>query len=171
MMGQLVRPGLVDADLDAEVLAQTSAVADGLVASFQQIRANRAVLRQQLSAAGLVVAESSLGFPPLPTTCAADGSYAIERLLTTDLAAAAAVAVEGLTPPSEKRHWDLPHHKTLVAAEPHLEETATVLRAVMLGEELRLAASAPHDLVMLDEQAPGLKNANPWIRWVSFRDR
>lgn len=97
-----------------------------------------------------MVAEASLGFPPLPTTCAADGSYAIERLLTADLVAAAAVAVEGLTPPSEKRHWDLPHHKTFVAAELHLEETATVLRAVMLGKELRLATSAPHDLVMID---------------------
>jgi hypothetical protein len=37
-----------------------------------------------------------------------------------------------------------------VAAEPHLEDTATVLRAVMLGEELHLATRAPHDLVMLD---------------------
>jgi hypothetical protein len=142
------------ADLPAalveEVLAQTSAVAEGLLASFQNIRANRPALRDQLVHKGLVISDSSLGYPPLPTTCGADGSYAIERLLTTDLAAAAAVAVEGLTPPSERRHWDLPHHSTLVAAEPHLEDTATVLRAVMLGEELRLAASAPHDLVMLD---------------------
>jgi hypothetical protein len=142
------------ADLPAalveEVLAQTSAVAEGLLASFQNIRANRPALRDQLVHKGLVISDASLGYPPLPTTCAADGSYAIERLLTTDLTAAAAVAVEGLTPPSERRHWDLPHHKTFVAAEPHLEDTATVLRAVMLGEELRLAASAPHDLVMLD---------------------
>jgi hypothetical protein len=138
------------AALVAEILAQTTGVADDLVTSFQKIRANRAMLRKQLTASGLVISESSLGYPPLPTTCAADGSYAIERLLTTDLAAAAAVAVEGLTPPSEKRHWELPHHKTFVAAEPHLEDTATVLRAVMLGEELRLAVTAPHDLVMLD---------------------
>lgn len=142
------------ADLPAalveEVLGQTSAVAEGLLRSFSKIRKDRESLRSQLAKSGLVVSESSLGYPPLPTTCAADGSYAIERLLTTDLAAAAAVAVEGLTPPSEKRHWDLPHHKSFVAAEPHLEDTATVLRAVMLGEELRLATSAPHDLVMID---------------------
>ncbi len=142
------------ADLPAalveEVLGQTSAVAEGLLASFQRIRMDREALRSKLTKSGLVISESSLGYPPLPTTCAADGSYAIERLLTTDLAAAAAVAVEGLTPPSEKRHWDLPHHKSFVAAEPHVEDTATVLRAVMLGEELRLAASAPHDLVMMD---------------------
>jgi hypothetical protein len=142
------------ADLPAalveEVLDQTSAVAEKLLESFTRIRADRDSLRKQLIDSGLVVLESSLGYPPLPTTCATDGSYAIERLLTTDLAAAAAVAVEGLTPPSEKRHWDLPHHRTFVAAEPHLEDTATVLRAVMLGEELRLVTSAPHDLVMFD---------------------
>ncbi|GAB4310964.1 MAG: hypothetical protein Kow0097_12570 [Candidatus Bipolaricaulota bacterium] len=142
------------ADLPAalveEVLEKTAEVADGLLASFQQVKADRQSLRNQLTNSGLVMSESSLGYPPLPTTCATDGSYAIERLLTTDLAAAAAVAVEGLTPPSEKRHWALPRHKTFVAAEPHLEDTATVLRAVMLGEELRLAANAPHDLVMMD---------------------
>lgn len=142
------------ADLPAalveEVLDQTAAVADGLLASFQQVRADRTSLREQLAKSELVIPESSLGYPPLPTTCAADGSYAIERLLTTDLAAAAAVAVEGLTPPSEQRHWDLPRHKAFIAAEPHLEDTATVLRAVMLGEELRLATAAPHDLVMID---------------------
>jgi len=138
------------ASLVGEVLEQTTAVTDHLLASFQKIRADRRALREQLANSGRVVSESSLGYPPPPTTCAADGSYAVERLLTTDLAAAAAVAVEGLTPPSEKRHWELPHHKTFIAAEPHLEDTATVLRAVMLGEELRLATGAPHDLVMID---------------------
>lgn len=142
------------ADLPAalveEVLDRTTAIADGLLASFQKIRADRSALRDQLTKSGLVISESSLGYPALPTTCATDGSYAIERLLTTDLAAAAAVAVEGLTPPSEKRHWVRPHHKTFVAAEPHVEDAATVLRAVMLGEELCLATSAPHDLVMID---------------------
>jgi len=138
------------AALVEEVLEKTSAVAGRLLGSFQDIQAKRAALRERLVASGLVISESSLGYPPLPTTCGVDGSYAIERLLTTDLAAAAAVAVEGLTPPSEKRHWDLPRHKTFVEAEPHMEDTATVLRAVMLGEELRLAVSAPHDLVMLD---------------------
>jgi len=133
-----------------EVLAETATVAGELLATFQQVRQDRESMRRQLVESGMVIPESSLGYPPLPTTCGADGSYAIERLLTTDLVAAAAVVVEGLTPPSDKRHWDLPHHKSFVAAEPHLEDTATVLRAVMLGEELHLASEAPHDLVMLD---------------------
>lgn len=142
------------ADLPAalveEVLSETTAVAESLLTSFQQVREDRQSLRKQLVDSGLVITDSSLGYPPMPTTCAADGSYAIERLLTTDLAAATAVAVEGLTPPSEARHWEQPHHRIFVAAEPHDEDTATVLRAVMLGEELRLVTAAPHDLVMLD---------------------
>jgi len=142
------------ADLPAalveEVLGQTAAVAQELLASFQSVRGAREAMREQLLDSELVLSESSLGYPPLPTTCGADGSYAIERLLTTDLAAAAAVAVEGLTPPSEKRHWQHPHHRTFMAPEPHTEDTATVLRALMLGEELNLAVGAPHDLVMID---------------------
>ena len=142
------------ADLPAalvdDVLSQTSVVGQELLASLQNIKQEREKLRATLNASGMVIPESSLGYPSPPTTCAADGSYAIERLLTTDLAAAAAVAVEGLTPPSEKRHWEIPRHRSFVAAEPHLRDTATVLRSVMLGNELRLVTQAPHDLLMLD---------------------
>jgi NurA domain len=142
------------ADLPAalveEVLGQTTAVGDLLLSSFRELRDTRAARRQELITARVIRDDSSLGYPPLPTTCATDGSYAVERLLSADLAAAAAVAVEGLTPPSEKRHWEDPRHSTFIVAEPHSADTATVLRAVMLGRELLLASKAPHDLVMLD---------------------
>jgi hypothetical protein len=142
------------ADLPAalveEVLGQACAAGDLLLEEFKRIRSERPKFREMLETARLLRHESELGYPPLPTTAATDGSYAIERLLTTDLAAAAAVAVEGLTPPSETRYWDQPRHSTFVAAEMHNVDTATVLRAVMLGRELLLAVQAPHDLVMLD---------------------
>lgn len=142
------------ADLPAalvdEVLAKAAAAGGELLANFRRVQAERVQYRQFLVDRELVLHESVLGYPPLPTTCAADGSYAIERLLSADLATAAAVAVEGLTPPSEKRHWDRPHHATFVHVEPHHAETATVLRSLMLGHELLLATRAPHDLVMLD---------------------
>jgi hypothetical protein len=138
------------AALVEEVLEQTSRVGSALLDTFQRVKADRASLRQALAERKFTISDSSLGYPSLPTTCGTDGSYAIERLLTVDLAAAAAVAVEGLTPPSEKRHWERPHHSTFVVAEVHNAETATVLRAVMLGKELLLATCAPHDLVMLD---------------------
>jgi hypothetical protein len=70
--------------------------------------------------------------------------------LSADLVASAAVAVEGLTPPSEDRFWDQPHHKSFISIEKHNSDTSTVLRALMLGRELQLATSAPHELVMLD---------------------
>lgn len=133
-----------------EVLARTGEVAGSLLETFSQIKTKRGELRQRLEGSGLLLRKSDLGSPPYPTTCATDGSYAIERLLTTDLVAAAAVAVEGLTPPSELRHWEYPHHHTFIAAEPHHEGTSTILRAVMLGRELELALAAPHDLVLLD---------------------
>jgi hypothetical protein len=138
------------AALVEEVLDQTSRAGSVLLDTFQRVKSARATFREALARRHMVISEASLGYPPLPTTCGADGSYAIERLLTVDLAAAAAVAVEGLTPPSEKRHWEHPHHLTFVMPEVHHAETATVLRAVMLGKELLLAGGAPHDLVMLD---------------------
>jgi hypothetical protein len=143
------------ADLPAalveEVLKQTADVGDILLKTFHEVRQDRAALRQDLIDSGYILTEGSLGYPPLPTTCGTDGSYAIERLLTADLAAAAAVAVEGLTPPSEKRYWEQPRHTSFIVPEVHHEQTSTVLRSVMLGNELLLATRAPHDLVMIDQ--------------------
>ena len=138
------------AGLVEEVLRQTTKVGDLLLGGFQHVKKNREVLRNALLNKGHVISEGSLGYPPLPTTCAADGSYAIERLLTADLVAAAAVCVEGLTPPSEKRHWDQPHHISFIVPEVHHADTATILRAVMLGNELLLSCRAPHEVVMID---------------------
>ncbi len=87
---------------------------------------------------------------PIPTACGVDGSYAIERLLASDLVAAAAVAVEGLPPPSETRYWPEPRHLVLIETEAHEAETGTILRALMMGMELELAANAPHEVVFLD---------------------
>ena len=88
--------------------------------------------------------------PSYPTSCAVDGSFAIERLICTDLVAFAGVAMEGLTPPSEKRYWPNPHHISDVLTVPHSDNTASFARAVMMCMELELAATAPHDVVFLD---------------------
>lgn len=133
-----------------DVVGQTSFVAAELLKSFASVKEERKSLRRKLKESGLVIADSTLDMDVAPTTCATDGSYAIERLLMTDLVAAAAVAVEGLAPPTERRHWEFPRHKCFVAAEPHFTDTSTIVRAIMLGEELRLLVAAPHDLLMLD---------------------
>jgi hypothetical protein len=85
-----------------------------------------------------------------PTSCGIDGSYAVERLLSTDLAVAAAVAVEGLTPPTETRFWAQPKHHCIVKAVPHYNATSWVLRAIMMCMEMDLATKAPHDVILLD---------------------
>ncbi len=136
------------ASLVDEVLTEASNIGDELCKTLETLRMNQERYRKTLKQ--VVLHESSLDYPAFPTTCGIDGSYAIERLLTVDLAAAAAVAIEGLTPPSEQRFWETPHHRTYITAETHSSETSTILRAVMLGNELLLATKAPHDLIMLD---------------------
>ena len=88
--------------------------------------------------------------PANPTSSGVDGSYAIEKLIATDIVAIAAVAVEGLTPPTEKRFWPKPHHFSRVLTISHSDATAVVSRAVMMSMELILASRAPHDVVFLD---------------------
>lgn len=133
-----------------EVLEASTRLGTALVASLQELRARRPALRQALQAAGLLGHDRQFPWLPPPTTCGIDGSYAIERLLGSDLVACAAVAVEGLTPPSEVRHWPEPHHRALVQVLPHAAETGTLARALMLAFELELAAEAPHGVVFLD---------------------
>ncbi|MFY9177784.1 MAG: DNA double-strand break repair nuclease NurA [Caldicoprobacterales bacterium] len=142
------------ADLPAalveKLLSEASVAGMSMLETFKKFKENREQQRKVLIDKGLIIHESDLGYPPLPTTCGVDGSYAIERLLTVDFVASAAVAIEGLTPPSEKRYWEQPNHSVYISTEVHNPDTATVLRAVMLGRELQLAIKAPHDIVMLD---------------------
>ena len=133
-----------------EVLRRTDEVGRSLLQSFEHVRSERVSFRTKLQQSGRLGRDTDLEYPPIPSTCAVDGSYAVERLLTTDLAAAAAVAVEGLTPPSEKRFWEQPRHQVSVETEAHNEATGSVLRGLMMTMELSLAAKAPHDIVFLD---------------------
>jgi len=133
-----------------EVLDQTKDLSQKLLTDFKQLQALRQQGREKLSQQNMLRRAADLPYPPIPTTCAVDGSYAVERLLISDLAVGAAVAVEGLTPPSETRHWPEPRHQVWVAIEPHRAETSTRLRALVMGMELKLAEQAPHELVFLD---------------------
>lgn len=133
-----------------EVMQRTKDVGRSLLHSFEHIHTERAAMRDRLRQSGLLGRDGELEYPPIPSTCAVDGSYAVERLLTIDLAAAAAVAVEGLTPPSEKRYWEQPRHQVIVEAETHHEATGSVLRGLMMTMELSLASKAPHEVIFLD---------------------
>jgi len=133
-----------------DMLSKSEGVGERLFESFKVIQENRDKIRKQLQDENVLKRDTDIGYAEIPTTCGIDGSYAVERLLATDLAACAAVAVEGLTPPSEKRHWPKPHHISFIEPLMHNPDTGTVLRGLMMGMELELAAKAPHDIVFLD---------------------
>lgn len=133
-----------------EVLNRTEGIGKELLDSFEELREKKQEWRDQLVDSGKARRDSSLPRVQSPTTCGVDGSYAVERLLATDLVVAGAVAVEGLTPPSEKRFWPEPTYFVHVETEAHNPDTGSVLRAGMIGMELLLAANAPHELVLLD---------------------
>lgn len=138
------------AALVQEVLERTTEVGQTILESFDRIDSQRAKWRADLEKKKLLRHEAELEYIPIPTTCGIDGSYAVERMLATDLVSAAAVAVEGLTPPSEKRHWPDPHHLVSIEVEPHNSDTGTIARALMIGMELSLANQAPHEIVFVD---------------------
>lgn len=142
--------GELPAALVEEVLERTEGLGQKLLDGFEQVRKNRQQWREGLEEAKLLHRDAEVLYTGVPTTCGVDGSCAVERLLASDLVAAAAVAIEGLTPPSETRHWPEPRHQIWIETEAHEAETGTILRALMIGMELELAAQAPHEVVFID---------------------
>jgi len=138
------------AALVQEVLERTEEISQSLLNSFDDIREKKSSWRAQLVERDLVRKDSNLPLVPIPTCCGVDGALAVERLLAIDLVAVGAVAVEGLTPPSETRFWPEPRHFIYVDTEAHDAETSSVLRGLMMGMELQLAQNAPHEVVFLD---------------------
>lgn len=134
-----------------EMLNQCGKLGSNLSESFQRIYQSKIEMRKKLREKCLLNKDVGISFiHSNPTSCAVDGSFAIERLVYTDLIAFAGVAVEGLTPPSEKRYWPKPHHLSEVLTIQHNEHTGLIARAIMICMELELAAQAPHDVVLFD---------------------
>lgn len=134
-----------------DMLTQTDEVRNHLYYKFQKLIERRDEYREALIKEGLLKVDSDL--PPvdsISTACGVDGSFAIDRLIATDVVAVAGVAVEGLTPPSEKRFWPGPYHESIVISVDHSHATSVVLGAIMMFMELELAAKAPHDIIFFD---------------------
>ena len=138
------------ASLVQEVLDRTDEISKTLLETFDHIKNQKSNWRAKLAEKGLIQKKSNLSLVPVPTSCGVDGGMAIERLLSVDLVAVGAVAVEGLTPPSETRFWPEPYHTIYVDTETHNVDTGSILRGIMAGKELELAQNAPHDIVFLD---------------------
>ena len=133
-----------------DVFEQTEEIKQELLQSFEDLQVQKEEWREQLFEKDLLKVDSNLPLVPSPTTCGVDGSYAVEKLLATDVVVIGAVAVEGFTPPSVERHWSEPRHYVHIEVEDHNPDTSTILRAGMIGLELVLAQKAPHDIVLLD---------------------
>ncbi|MFN3467744.1 MAG: nuclease, partial [Candidatus Brocadiales bacterium] len=110
-----------------EMLSKSERIGEKLYDEFKEIQDTREKIRKELQNKGILKRDAEVGYPGIPTTCGVDGSYAVERLLATDLAACAAVAIEGLTPPSEKRHWEKPYQRVFIHPEKHNPDTGTVI--------------------------------------------
>ena len=138
------------AALVQEVLERTDEISQTLLHSFNDIKDKKAGWRAQLVEKDIIQKDANLPLVPIPTCSGVDGALAIERLLAIDLVAVGAVAIEGLTPPSETRFWPEPRHLIYVDTEAHEAETSSISRELMIGMELQLAQNAPHEVVFLD---------------------
>jgi hypothetical protein len=133
-----------------ELLSTSNSIGEQILDSFMNVADKKQEIRYNLHNDRFILKDSDFGIPPIPTTCGIDGSYAMEKLLAVDMAACASVAVEGMSPPSEKRFWPQPHFKSLMKSVAHREEMGNILRAIMMAYELLLVLDAPHDIVLLD---------------------
>jgi hypothetical protein len=132
------------------LLSESSKLSSGVYESFSEQVKNKSLLRDKLQSTAGIRHLSDLPTPDVPTTCGVDGSYIVQRLLAVDFAAWASIIVEGLTPPSETRHWPDPRFLTRVRTSSHFDETPQVVRASMISAEMSLGSTAPHDVVLLD---------------------
>src|SRR5439155_23106568 len=78
-----------------EPLSHYKRLGDQLSASLDEILSQKKKIRASVSSQNLLRSDSAIiRTHAYPTTCCVDGSYAMERLLSTDIAAMAGFVVE-----------------------------------------------------------------------------
>ena len=134
-----------------DMLIQCEGISKKLSTTFQNLLDVKKKARRILKDKILLRKDSEITITPShPTTCGVDGAFAVEKLLSTDIVGIAGVAVEGLAPPTEVRHWPAPYHNSNVLTLPHNDSTTMISRAIMMCMELILAGNAPHDVIFID---------------------
>ena len=131
-----------------ELLGKCEIIGNSLKTNFEQMRSQKNATREMLKSDSALRGKATLKYQRVPTCCAVDGAYAVEKMLSNDIVAVASVAIEGLTPPSEKRYWAGPHHMAFADSVGH--SVNSLPRGIMMSMEMKLAYEAPHDIVMLD---------------------
>jgi len=130
---------------------QCDELSRNLSISFRNIISTKDLFREKLGELEYLRNDSDLDFNKThPTACGIDGSFTIENLLSIDILAIAGVAVEGLTPPTNIKHWPRPRHRSKIYTVTHSDSTRQIAGAIMMTMELELATKAPHDVVFLD---------------------
>jgi hypothetical protein len=131
-----------------KLLKKYEDISSRLVTNFDQIRRLKETIRKKLQDDGLLKTKAALPYQTIPTCCGVDGAYAVEKMLSNDIVAVSAVAIEGLIPPSETRFWEGPTHLAFVDSINH--DVNSLPRGIMMAMEMKIAYNAPHDIVMLD---------------------
>lgn len=133
-----------------EALSKSEEEGSKFYKSFKELKILKQTVRPLLEKENFIRNENELPYSEIPTTSGIDGSYVVERLLAADFVACAAVAVEGIVPPSEKSYWPRPRHRLYIKAEPHNIDSGTIARGIMMEMEMDLAVEAPHSVVFID---------------------
>jgi len=131
-----------------ELLNKCETIGSTLISNFEQLRNFKEKIRSILKNDNILRNKASLKPQPIPTCCAVDGAYAVEKMLSNDIVAVTAVAIEGLTPPSENRYWGGPNYLTFVDTVNH--DVNSLPRGIMMAMEIEIAYNAPHEVIMLD---------------------
>lgn len=132
-----------------DLLMCAERLSESVLESVGSIVENRESLRTEANGLGIIRRKADLDVPREPSVVGIDGSYNVAKLAAVEVAACAALAVEGVVQET-RRHWEQPYHRFWAGVSPHGEDTTLLLRGIMVSQEVELAAIAPHDLVLLD---------------------
>jgi hypothetical protein len=134
-----------------EMLKRQSGVIQNVGKRIKALSEIKGKIRQKLEETNLLRNfGEEVSSPTYPTTAGVDGTRSVMKQLSLDTAAVAAIAVEGLIPPKEPRHWEKPRHLLNLYLLRHSRQTEPLLRHLMFSYELELATKAPHRIVFLD---------------------
>lgn len=134
-----------------DILRGNEDASASLVDSIRAVQAGREPVRRWLEDEGLL-RQGPADDRAAATACGIDGSYVLDHMLTTSVAACAAVAIEGFVPPRHGGFWPV-RHRSFVGVEAHSDDMPVMARGLMRMMEAELAAAAPHEIVLLDGSA------------------
>lgn len=136
-----------------DILSKSGIIHKEIELILSQLKDLKLQVREELEAVGILGIFKGSSLKPA-NVCGIDGSYVVESLLSIDLVCATAVGIEGFPPPgNQPLKWTEPHHDFMLFCSPHRENNSSVARAIMTLKEIKLASTAPHEVVLLDGSA------------------